>query len=186
MVAKREKQARISAEVQHKELQAAVADHAALIVDLNRIFNKKVCRRGIGDNLLTEHQLQAETNDWMLLEDYLGGLSAIYREASNSCIPMTLSSGGFNTVRKATGDIDYIDATILMRLSLEFESACDLMRNVVILPNRQLQLKMFTSAESAMNESAFKCQLICPRYGGKSVSMGMHFVGRLYIEEARL
>ncbi|GMF23186.1 unnamed protein product [Phytophthora lilii] len=40
MTANREKQTRVSAEMQHKQLQTAVAGQAVLIVELNRILNQ--------------------------------------------------------------------------------------------------------------------------------------------------
>ncbi|GMF11928.1 unnamed protein product [Phytophthora lilii] len=185
MIANREKQLRVSAEIQHKELRAAVAFQATLIVDLNRIFNKRVCRRVIAVTLLTEHRLQMEKNDCMLFEDYFERLNVIYREVPNAYTPLACPAGGYNIVRKANDELEYLDSSLLIRLSLQFHTVCDLMRNVVVRPHRQIKRNPYTRARLDNNDIAFRCDLVCPRYGGNAVRIAMRFVGRLYIEKVR-
>ncbi|KAG6572565.1 uncharacterized protein IUM83_17612 [Phytophthora cinnamomi] len=84
IIAMKEKRNRIVAEAWQNQFQGAVADQAALIVDLQDMISRRMRRgkRGDVEELLSLTQAEAlfYSSDAMLIEAYLGELTNVYHK----------------------------------------------------------------------------------------------------------
>ncbi|KAG6610400.1 uncharacterized protein IUM83_19466 [Phytophthora cinnamomi] len=129
IIAMKEKRNRLVAEAWQNQFRGAVADQAALIIDLQDMISRRM-RWGKRDNVekllsLTQTEALFYSGNAMLIEACLGELTNVYRETDrvfHSCASSVAPLGGFNTVMKDNGDVEFFEIADVKHLPCDYQS----------------------------------------------------------------
>ncbi|KAJ8577670.1 hypothetical protein ON010_g1541 [Phytophthora cinnamomi] len=151
----KEKRNRIVADAWQNELRGAVADQAALIVDVQDMISRRMRRgkRGDVEKLLSLTQTER--------------------------FPL----GGFNTVMKGNGDVEYFEIAGVKHLPFGYQSVCEIAWEVISLPHRQTERRLHNASAGCENEFAVQFRVICPQDLGEDVVFTTHFVAKRCTEQ---